>query len=248
MITSSPVSCLVLSPPPVRARISSVTALPASSTFGWSWELDLARKRLAGTATLTLVARRERLAALTFDAVELDVESVTVDGRAADFDNDGEKLRVACPEPPAEGAKLDVAIRYACQPRRGLYFIGPDAEHPDAPGAVLDAGPGRRFAPLLALHRSPDREVHDRGHLHGAGRQLRAVERRAARARRAARRARALALRARVPAARLPGDAGGGPVRRDRGPRAAHGHRRLLLRRRPAARTTRAAASGGRPR
>ncbi len=94
------------------------------------WELDLARKRLAGTATLTLIARRERLAALTFDAVELDVESVTVDGRAADFDNDGEKLRVVCPEPPADGAKLDVAIRYACQPRRGLYFIGPDAEHP----------------------------------------------------------------------------------------------------------------------
>ena len=94
------------------------------------WELDLARRRLAGTATLTLVARRERLAALTFDAVELEVESVTVDGRAADFDNDGEKLRVVCPEPPADGAKLDVEIRYVCQPRRGLYFIGPDAEHP----------------------------------------------------------------------------------------------------------------------
>src|SRR5262245_53205656 len=97
------------------------------------WDLDLARKQLSGTATLTLTARRERLAALTFDAVELDVESVTVDGRAAGFDNDGEKLRVVCPEPPAEGAKVEVAIRYACRPRRGLYFIGPDADHPDRP-------------------------------------------------------------------------------------------------------------------
>jgi aminopeptidase N len=95
------------------------------------WDLDLARKRLSGTATLTLVARRDRLTALSFDAVELDVESVTVDGRAAGFDNDGETLRVVCPEPPAEGAKVEVAIRYACQPRRGLYFIGPDAHHPD---------------------------------------------------------------------------------------------------------------------
>jgi aminopeptidase N len=95
------------------------------------WELDIARKRLSGTATLTLLARRDRLAALSFDAVELDVESVTVDGRAAAFDNDGEKLRVACPSPPAEGAKLEVAVRYACQPRRGLYFIGPDAAHPE---------------------------------------------------------------------------------------------------------------------
>ena len=58
------------------------------------WDLDLARKRLSGTATLTLIARRDRLTALTFDAVELDVEAVTVDGRAAGFDNDGEKLRV----------------------------------------------------------------------------------------------------------------------------------------------------------
>ena len=47
------------------------------------WDLDLARKQLSGTATLTLTARREKLTALTFDAVELDVESVTVDGRAA---------------------------------------------------------------------------------------------------------------------------------------------------------------------
>src|SRR6478736_2059231 len=75
------------------------------------WELDLARKRLSGTATLRLTARRDRLAALTFDAVELDVESVTVGGRAAGFDNDGEKLRVVCSEPPPEGAKLDVAVR-----------------------------------------------------------------------------------------------------------------------------------------
>ena len=95
------------------------------------WALDLSRKRLSGTATLTLVARRDRLAAMTFDAVELDVEAVTVDGRTAGFDNDGEKLRVAFPEPPPEGATVEVAIRYACQPRRGLYFIGPDAEHPD---------------------------------------------------------------------------------------------------------------------
>jgi aminopeptidase N len=97
------------------------------------WDLDLARKRLSGTATLTLIARRDRLTALTFDAVELDVEAVTVDGRAAGFDNDGEKLRVVLPEPATEGGKVDIAIRYACQPRRGLYFIGPNADHPGRP-------------------------------------------------------------------------------------------------------------------
>src|SRR5262245_26774920 len=95
------------------------------------WDVDLVGKRLAGTATLTLTVRRDGLTGLTFDAVELDVEAVTVNGQPAAFDNDGERLRVGCPGPQPEGAKLLVAIRYACRPRRGLYFIGPDADHPD---------------------------------------------------------------------------------------------------------------------
>jgi aminopeptidase N len=95
------------------------------------WDLDLQGRRLTGTATLSLTARRDALAVLTFDAVELDVGAVTIDGRAAAFDNDGERLRVTCPAPLAEGTRVDVAIQYSCQPRRGLYFIGPDADHPE---------------------------------------------------------------------------------------------------------------------
>ena len=97
------------------------------------WELDLAGRRLTGVATLTLVARRDRLATVALDAVELDVQDVAVGGRAASFDNDGERLRIALPEPAREGDRFDVAVRYACRPRRGLYFIGPDADHPDRP-------------------------------------------------------------------------------------------------------------------
>ena len=154
----------------------------ASSTSAWTGISISRGKRLSGTATLTLVARRDRLTALTFDAVELDVESVTVDGRARRLRQRRREAARRLPEPPAEGAKLEVAIRYACQPRRGLYFIGPDADHPERAAAVLDAGTGRRLALLLAVHRSPDREVHDRGDLRGARGQLRAVERRPARA------------------------------------------------------------------
>src|SRR5204863_448180 len=81
------------------------------------WDLDLTRRRLSGTATLTLIARRDRLPALTFDAVELDIESVTVGGRDAGFDNDGEKLRVTCPEPPPPGARLMRAAASAARRR-----------------------------------------------------------------------------------------------------------------------------------
>ena len=95
------------------------------------WEIDLAAKRLSGTTTLTVAARREGLTSVSFDAVELDVERVTVGKHAAAFINDGQSLQVTLAEPPAENETFEVAVRYACRPRRGLYFVGPDASHPD---------------------------------------------------------------------------------------------------------------------
>ncbi|HEY5090827.1 MAG TPA: M1 family metallopeptidase, partial [Polyangia bacterium] len=116
------------------------------------WELDLPGKRLIGVATLTVTVRRDRLAVVTFDAVELDVESVAVGALAASFDNDRESLRVTLPEPAAEGTTLEIAIRYSCKPRRGLYFIGPDTDHPDRAPQCWTQGQdddSRHFWPCL---------------------------------------------------------------------------------------------------
>jgi aminopeptidase N len=95
------------------------------------WEIDLEARRLAGTATLTVAARRAGLTSVSFDAVDLDVASVTVAGQPAGFTNDGQTLRVTLPRAPAENAPFEVAARYSCRPRRGLYFVGPTAAHPD---------------------------------------------------------------------------------------------------------------------
>ena len=37
------------------------------------------------------------------------------------------------PTPVSVGAELELAVHYRCAPRRGLYFMGPDATHPDRP-------------------------------------------------------------------------------------------------------------------
>ena len=94
-------------------------------------DLDLPGKRLAGTATLTLASRRDELGVFTLDAVEMDIESVTLEGKAAAFAYDGERLRVTCARPFARDAEFRAEIRYRCAPRRGLYFMGPDEGHPD---------------------------------------------------------------------------------------------------------------------
>jgi aminopeptidase N len=95
------------------------------------FDLDLPGKRLAGAATLTLAARRDQLAVFHLDAVEMEIESVALDGQPVAYDYDGQRLRVVCPRPYAQDAEFRAEIRYRCAPRRGLYFMGPDEGHPD---------------------------------------------------------------------------------------------------------------------
>jgi aminopeptidase N len=94
-------------------------------------DLDLPGRRLAGAAALTLASRRDELAVFTLDAVEMEIEGVTLDGRPAAFDYDGERLRVTSERPFARDVEFRAEIRYRCAPRRGLYFMGPDEGHPD---------------------------------------------------------------------------------------------------------------------
>src|ERR1051326_7897326 len=97
-------------------------------------ELDLVEQTLTGRATLRIEARRDGVATVTLDAVELTVDDVSVDGSsvgAAHRDHDGEKLRLRLPRALARRETAEVTIEYHARPRRGLYFIGPDAAHPD---------------------------------------------------------------------------------------------------------------------
>jgi aminopeptidase N len=97
-------------------------------------DIDLAEGRLVGAATLHVQARQDALAAVSFDAVEMNIVSVAVDGSPTPaFTYDGDVLRVELPAPLARGAAAAVTVQYDCRPRRGLYFIGPDADHPDRP-------------------------------------------------------------------------------------------------------------------
>ena len=174
-------------------------------------DLDLAASACRALATLTLTARRDRLAVGHARRRRAGRSTAVTRRRRAPppSTTTARSCASCCPGPAADGAQFDGRdpLRVPAAPRPLLHRAR--RGHPDRAAAVLDAGPGRRLALLLAVHRPPDREVHDRGDLHGARGQLRAVERRPARAQRAAGDgARALALRARVPAARLPGDAG----------------------------------------
>ena len=94
-------------------------------------DVDFERGRLAGRATQKLRALRPDVTRITLDAVELEVSRVTLDGDDAAFRDDGRKLTVTAPRALSERRDTVLVVEYECAPRRGFYFIRPEADSPD---------------------------------------------------------------------------------------------------------------------
>ena len=88
--------------------------------------LDFQMKSAKGTCTLDIEALREGLRWARFDAVEMEIGSVTVDGQESAHEYDGRALRV----PLGPGSSHRVRIEYSTTPQDGLFFTGPDKENP----------------------------------------------------------------------------------------------------------------------
>jgi len=101
--------------------------------------LDVDARRIAGSCTLTLSPLVSGATWLRLDAVELDIERVTRAGAALEHQHDGKILRVALGQ-VNEGEAFDLEITYSGQPRRGIYFVGPDQCYPDKPTQVWTQG------------------------------------------------------------------------------------------------------------
>ena len=93
-------------------------------------DVDFESKSLAGTVTHRLKALRPGVRRVGLDAVEMEIEEALLDGEPVDFRYDGEKLVVDCGKALREGRSSELSVSYGCTPRRGFYFLGPDASSP----------------------------------------------------------------------------------------------------------------------
>ncbi|MDG6939454.1 MAG: HEAT repeat domain-containing protein [Nitrososphaerota archaeon] len=100
---------------------------------------DFERRRIEGSATLTLRARREGPSSLALDLRDMTVRSVSQKGKGAlAFSHTDGRLVV---EPSSRGGEaFDVVVAYEGSPRKGLYFRVPDKDKPDRPTQLWTQG------------------------------------------------------------------------------------------------------------
>ncbi len=91
---------------------------------------DFERKSFSGRATITASAINDGTEFLELDACEMAIAEVSVDGKPADWNHDGAKLAVRFGKALTPDKPIEIAVSYSATPRRGVYFVGPDAGYP----------------------------------------------------------------------------------------------------------------------
>jgi aminopeptidase N len=103
--------------------------------------INIPNQSFDGTCTTTLLPIRTGISQLTLDAVNLNIQSVQVEGTSQPFDYNGEQLHIQLQKPTEANQELKIAIAYKVEkPQRGLYFIAPDPHYPNKPTQVWTQG------------------------------------------------------------------------------------------------------------
>ena len=112
---------------------------------------DIAQREVRGEVTESVAALRDDVSDLRLDSVDLRIESVAVDGKEAKFSIAPKALIITLDHPASRGEHHEILIRYAGQPKKGLYFILPDRDYPDQAQEIWTQGEAedtRNYIPL----------------------------------------------------------------------------------------------------
>lgn len=119
--------------------------------------LDFENESISGTAYTTFSALYEEVTTITFDAVELHVESVTLeDGKKLEYNTTDKKLIVTLDRPYKHGEQFTLAVTYHAKPRTGLHFVKPAPEDPTRPMQAWTFGQPRYHSHWFPCHDEPN--------------------------------------------------------------------------------------------
>jgi hypothetical protein len=77
---------------------------------------------------------------VSLDSAKLAINIVTIEGRQLEFHTSDDKLYVALDRDYPVGVPFDLVIQYHAQPKRGLFFVMPDGNHPNRPQQIWAQG------------------------------------------------------------------------------------------------------------
>jgi aminopeptidase N len=118
---------------------------------------DETKRTVAGAATLTLAPLNNDFDHFDLDIAEMSITSVrlvrletpgaggahgaaSLRAPALNFETHPERLRIELDRAYSRDEVLSIEIRYACAPRKGIYFIAPDESYPDKPVQIWSQG------------------------------------------------------------------------------------------------------------
>jgi aminopeptidase N len=121
---------------------------------------DLSEKRFTATETLSFVPIGSPTAALSLNAVGLDIQSVTLAGGAVEHFCDDESLTLRFDPPLPVGEKATIEIAYICEdPAEGMVFTPSSPEAPHYTAEVHTQGQTDHNRHWFVCHDSPNERL-----------------------------------------------------------------------------------------
>lgn len=121
--------------------------------------LDFENETISGTVSTTFSALYEEVKTVTFDAVDLHIERVSLgrgENKELAYSMGTKKLTVTLDRAYAYGEEFVVAIKYSSKPRTGLHFIKPTPEDPTRPVQAWTFGQPGYASSWFPCHDSPN--------------------------------------------------------------------------------------------
>ncbi|MEW6056932.1 MAG: M1 family aminopeptidase [Bdellovibrionota bacterium] len=124
-------------------------------------QVDLPSKTLKGLCRTDFRAIAPSVGKLSFDAIDLAVESVhDGSGESLRFDQSSEKIIVYLRKAAQAGEKSSVVFKYSVtEPRAGLYFIAPDEHYPQRPWQLWTQGQDQDNRYWIPCHDAPNEKA-----------------------------------------------------------------------------------------
>jgi aminopeptidase N len=119
--------------------------------------LDFEQETVSGSVYTTFSTLYDDLKTITFDAVELHIERVTLEnGKELAYSITDKKLIVTLDRPYNYGEEFTIAVEYHARPRTGLHFIKPAPEDPARPVQAWTFGQPRYHSHWFPCHDAPN--------------------------------------------------------------------------------------------